>query len=212
MIDESKLRPWQLAPARHLLEILRHHDSAIDCSDTGTGKTFTALGVAKALQLPCLAVVPKIAISSWRVVAEHFGEKISIINYELLRTGRTLFGTWANHASMRAGRPALYFCRFCKRQYQQSETGIPCVAATDGLHSLERESQPKRHGHFKWHPAVKFVIFDEFHRCNGMNSLNSKILIAAKRQRIKHLLLSATPFDTVLKAKAIGYSLDLFTL
>lgn len=207
-----KLRPWQIEPAKHLLEILRTHDSALDCSDTGTGKTFVALAIAKSLQLPTLAIVPKIAISGWLEVARHFDEPISVINYELLRTGRTLFGTWSNNASMRAGRPALYVCVYCQRRHQQSDLVIPCPANANGIHCVEHKPRPKSYGDFRWNPAVKMVIFDECHRCSGLKSLNAGLLIAAKRQRIKHLLLSATPAQTILQMKAIGYSLDLFTI
>lgn len=212
MFDESKLRPWQVQPAKHLLEILRLHDSALDSSDTGTGKTYVALAVAKSLQLPTLVVAPKIAISGWRSVAEHFGEKISVVNYELLRTGNTVYGSWSNSASMRAGRRFAFVCCFCQGRFEQSELNIPCFTNEHGIHCIEHKARPIVYGHFHWNPAVKFIVWDEVHRCGGRKSLSSKVLIAAKRQRIKHLMLSATPAQTILQFRAIGYSLDLFTI
>lgn len=209
---ESKLRSWQVAPANHLLQVLQKYDSALDCSDTGVGKTYVAMAVAKAIQLPCLAVVPKIAISGWLSVAEYFNEEISICGYEKLRTGRTLFGSWSNHASVNAGRRTFYVCLFCQRRYMEGNIDTLCPAHSDGVHCLERKRRPIALGNFNFSPAIRLLIFDEAHRCGGLKSLNAELLIAAKRQRIKHLMLSATPAQTILQMKAIGYSLDLFTI
>lgn len=209
----QRLRPWQRGPAEKLLQILQTYDSALDASQTGVGKTYVAMAIIQALQLPCLVVAPKIAITSWLSVAEYFNEPISIINYERIRTGRTDYGVWSNHGKINARRLPLYFCLFCLRRFEQSEPHLPCPANGDGIHCVERRARPANfQGHFVFDQAVKLVIFDEVQRCSGMNSQNSKILLAAKRQHIKHLMLSATPFDTILKARAIGFSLDLFTL
>jgi superfamily II DNA or RNA helicase len=54
------------------------------------------------------------------------------------------------------------------------------------------------------------VIFDEVHRCKGQSSLNSKLLIAAKRQGIPTIALSATAATDPTEMKALGYLLGLF--
>lgn len=54
------------------------------------------------------------------------------------------------------------------------------------------------------------LIFDEVHRCKAQTSLNSKLLIAAKRQEIPTLALSATAATDPTEMKAIGYLLELF--
>lgn len=212
VINEKLLRPWQIAPANHLLQILQTYDSALDASGTGCGKSYVALAIAQALRLPCLVVAPKIAISAWRSVSEHFAEPVSIINYELLRGGRTLFGAWNSDAKVTDRRPALYICIRCSRRYTEGNIDSLCPYHEHGVHCLEYKRKPANLGHFTFSPAVRLIILDEFHRCGGLNSLNSKILIAAKRQKIKHLLLSATPAQSPLQMKAMGYSLDLFTL
>lgn len=56
------------------------------------------------------------------------------------------------------------------------------------------------------------VIFDECHRLAGDTTINSKMAIAAKRTCGRVLLLSATAVSTVLKLKAIGFTLDLHRL
>lgn len=53
------------------------------------------------------------------------------------------------------------------------------------------------------------LIFDEVHRCSGIDSLNCDMLTAAKRQNICTLGLSATAANSPLKMNALGYMLDL---
>jgi hypothetical protein len=65
---------------------------------------------------------------------------------------------------------------------------------------------------WRWNEPKEFVIFDEVHRCGGQTSLQSKLLIAARRQCQKMLLLSATAADDPTRMKALGYALDLFEM
>lgn len=208
----SKLRPWQRAPAAHLRAILDSHDSALDASDTGVGKSFMAAAVAVDLGLPTLVVCPKISLSMWARVASHFEDSFSIINYEQLRTGKTLFGNWTHQESVNAGGRAFLVCQFCQRKFSEAEIAKDCYTNAQQIHCVERKRERVNYGQFNFNREVKFLIFDEAHRCNGLDSLNGDILIGAKRQRIRHLMLSATPAQTILQMRALGYSLDLFEI
>jgi SNF2 family DNA or RNA helicase len=53
------------------------------------------------------------------------------------------------------------------------------------------------------------LIFDEDHKCKGSKSKNGKMLIAAKKQGYRLLLLGATSFSSPLEMKALGYALGL---
>ena len=53
------------------------------------------------------------------------------------------------------------------------------------------------------------LIFDEDHKCKGAKSKNAKMLIAAKKQGYKILLLGATSFSSPLDMKALGFALGL---
>lgn len=90
--DSSGLRPWQAEAAGRLVSAIQTWGSAIDGSDTGVGKTYTACAVAREMGLNILVVCPKAVKKSWKkVVCKHFGMKdklVGIINYEKLRTGR----------------------------------------------------------------------------------------------------------------------------
>jgi hypothetical protein len=65
---------------------------------------------------------------------------------------------------------------------------------------------------FEWSHDVHFLVFDEIHRASGTGSWNAELVIAAKRQRIYTLGLSATLGDDPTKFRAIGYLLGLHTL
>jgi len=53
------------------------------------------------------------------------------------------------------------------------------------------------------------LIFDEDHRCKSEKSWHAKLLIAAKKQGYKILLLGATSCSSPLDMKAMGYALGL---
>ena len=53
------------------------------------------------------------------------------------------------------------------------------------------------------------IIWDECHMAKGRNTLNSKMVMAAKDAGIPSLLLSATPFQNPIETQALGYVLGL---
>jgi hypothetical protein len=65
---------------------------------------------------------------------------------------------------------------------------------------------------FEFHRQWPLTIFDECHRSGSETSLNAKMLIAAVRGGGKVLTLSATAAQTILKLKALGFSLGLHQL
>src|SRR5574343_1125211 len=74
--DPSGLRTWQVDAAGKLCSAIKHWGAAIDGSDTGTGKTYTACAVARELGYNILVVCPKAVIKSWKkVVTKHFKMK-----------------------------------------------------------------------------------------------------------------------------------------
>lgn len=93
-IDPAGLLPYQVASANRLIASLTRYKAALDASDVGTGKTYTALAVMKHLGLRPLIVCPKAVIPSWRKAALHFGIEIDVVNYELVRLGKTPHGCW----------------------------------------------------------------------------------------------------------------------
>ena len=56
------------------------------------------------------------------------------------------------------------------------------------------------------------LIFDECHKAKGIRTLNANMLIAAKKQGYKVLMLSATAAEDPREMRALGYVLDLHNL
>ena len=91
--DKSGLRSWQADAVGKICAALEKWGCAIDGSDLGVGKTYTACGVVRELDMDILVVCPKAVRESWkRVIKNHFkmaGRMVGIINYELLTRGRS---------------------------------------------------------------------------------------------------------------------------
>lgn len=89
--NTSGLRPWQINSVSRLAASIQHYGAALDGSDLGTGKSYSACAVARELKLKLVVVCPKQVITSWtRVVRDHFkmsDDLIGIVNYEKLRIG-----------------------------------------------------------------------------------------------------------------------------
>lgn len=205
----SCLRPHQPVPVEHLCGVLQQSPSAVDLSDTGTGKTYVAAATAIQLRLPTLIVCPKIGRYAWSAAATHFNDSFSIINYELLRTGRTPFGYWEKARDTGISqRETYYVCQCCQREVDVSNW-TACPHHPNGVHCVVEKKRSKNLGNFVFHSGIKCAIFDEAHRCGGLDSLNAEMLIAARRQNIRTLMLSATAACNPLNMRAIGYSLDL---
>lgn len=74
---------WQEQHVADLIRILSVHRFALDTSNTGTGKTYTALFAAQALNLRPFILCPKALIPSWTRACEEFGiTPGAITNYE----------------------------------------------------------------------------------------------------------------------------------
>jgi hypothetical protein len=91
--DESGLRPWQVVATGRLVSSIKEWGAAIDGSDMGTGKTYSACAAMRELGANIVVVCPKGIISTWgRVIKDHFnmGNKlVDIVNYEQLRIGKS---------------------------------------------------------------------------------------------------------------------------
>ena len=84
---ESKLLSYQKEHVLNLCNRLSNNYICFDCSDTGTGKTYAAIAVAKQLKMSVFVVCPKTIMSSWLDIINLFKiECIGISNYELLIT------------------------------------------------------------------------------------------------------------------------------
>ncbi len=91
--NETGLRPWQVEAVSKLVMAINKNGCAIDGSDVGVGKTYTACGVVRELGMKILVVCPLSVITPWKlVITEHFKMKdslVGVINYDQIRIGKT---------------------------------------------------------------------------------------------------------------------------
>jgi len=79
-----------------LLDVLSKYGSALDSSETGTGKTICGAEIAARANGNVLVVCPKAVIPSWERELKDRGVLAQVINYEKLRKGKTPYGKWQN--------------------------------------------------------------------------------------------------------------------
>lgn len=184
--------------------------NVVDLSDTGTGKTYQNTAVLAALKKPTLIVVPKIAVTGWKMVGDIFGESSTVMSYELLRTGRTGAGWWDNTPPAGFRSETFFKCTNCQLVCDL-DNHQPCYTHPLGIHCVEEKKIPWKYGKFHYHPGVKLIVFDEAHRCSG-DSLNADMLIGAVDQGIQVVGVSATLAGSPLDLRAWGYALGLHKL
>lgn len=160
------LLSYQVPHAATLCAALHKYGSALDASDTGTGKTYAAIAVARELGLTPAIVCPLSVIASWRRVLAVFKiNPVFVMNWEGCKSKRFAHGLFLP-----------------TKDYQ-------------------------------WKLGKKILlIFDEAHKAKGEYTLNAKMVIAAKRQNLPLLLLSATIASTPREMRAMGFALGLHSL
>ena len=161
------LLAYQIPAVFYNAKSISKFGSAVDASDTGTGKTYTAAAVARILGLKPFVVCPKTVIPDWLHVLKKFKLEVhGVMGYEKLRAGNTPFLKWN-----------------------------------------------KKDEDFVWNlPNDVLLIIDEAHRCKAQDSQNSKMMVAARRQGLYMLPMSATLATTPLEMRAVGYVLGLHNL
>lgn len=209
-IDSHGLLSYQVPAATALLRSLRARQAAVDCSDMGTGKTFAALAVMRALNVGTLVVCPQISITSWKRAGAMMGTEFDALNYEMIRTGKTPFGTWENMPP-EGPRDEFLECSECQLKIDLKNP-FSCPHHPAGIHCAVRKSKPHNYGKFLWNSNIRLLVFDEVHRCGAVDSLNSDMLVGAKAARIPVLALSATVADSPLNFRALGYVLGMHYL
>jgi len=206
--DESGLYPYQPTPAKYLAQLLESGQNCLDGSDCGVGKTAVASAIIRHLKLPTLVLTPQINIPNWEWMGKHLGVEFDVTNVEEVRTGKSLFGRW-ELPKPPGPLPTELRCTQCQLVVEP-EKGLPC--AYGEFHCVETKKLPHRYGKFFWHPGIQFLVLDECHKYCALDSLNADMAIAARRQGIRTLAISATAADSPLGLKALGYLLGLHSL
>lgn len=201
------LLEYQKPHVNKLIRSLNIHNIAVDASDTGTGKTYCALYIAKQLNLKPLIICPKSVLTNWKRVASEIDiEPLIVTNYDIIVNNISKKKQDLKLVNIDNGSHLHY----CRRKYVK----INDNQKSDSDSESETNEQLEIHvlETFEWFiPENSLVIFDEVHRCKSDNSRHYKLLISIKdylSPRIKCLLLSATIADKPKSFKSIAYLLD----
>ncbi len=86
---KDKLLEYQVEHSENIIRILINNNCCLDASDTGTGKTYTAIASCSHLKLIPIIICPKSVISTWKNVCRYFELKdFIVVNYELIKNGK----------------------------------------------------------------------------------------------------------------------------
>lgn len=89
----DKLLTYQIEHTQNIINILKNKNICLDGSDTGTGKTYVAMAVAKYMKLRPFIISPKTIMYYWEKIADIFGvETLGIVNYETITKGKYYYG------------------------------------------------------------------------------------------------------------------------
>lgn len=168
---DDKLLIYQKNHTRNLINVLKKNKTALDASDTGTGKTYCAIATCKQLNLKPLILCPKSVMNSWSNVCKEFKvEPYSIVNYETIKNGK-----YYNKAGDRIKCP---FLDVIEKKEKDSKT------ETEFIWTFNEDDKKNI-----------LIIFDEVHKCSDVNTLNGKLIYTAKNLETYMLILSATICD-----------------
>jgi len=182
----------QVDHAKRLLDSLYINGVAADLSETGCGKTYVAVWIAKQMNVPITIVCPKGIIPAWQRVLASVGIKVN--------------GALDGKVGKFAG-----YCHNNIVNYEQLIRGSKCH------HLLEYDNNKFTNSrvwdndcgvHIKI-PKNSLIILDEVHRCKGSKSLTSSLLIRFKKEGFKILMMSASAATMPLEMRAFGYAVNL---
>lgn len=186
---KGKLLEYQHPHIESLIHSLKTYNRALDASDTGTGKTYSAIATCLLLGLKPLIICPKSVLTSWITVINYFqAEFYGISNYELFQNCK-----FFTHDSLNHKAPCGYLSRF---RYK----------------SKDKSGATKDNYTFRWQklPTDMIIIFDEAHRCKNSRTVNHVLLHTAAQTNNKILMLSATIADKPENFALAGYVLGLY--
>jgi superfamily II DNA or RNA helicase len=182
---KHKLLEYQQEHINNIIRILNTNNTCLDASDTGTGKTYSAIASCILSNLRPIIICPKSVIATWRNVCNYFDMKLDaiIVNYETIKKGKI----YKNDKKIKAD--FINITRNKKEHIEKIEFNFE---------KSKIISQPEN----------IIFIFDEVHRCSNLESDNCILLISAKETNKKILLLSATIADYPEKFKPFFYVLN----
>lgn len=128
-----KLRDYQEPHAQRLLDILKESRAALDGSECGTGKTYSAAWVAAQLQVKTLVVCPLSVVPTWEAIMADAGARdFKVLNWESVwrKLGRKVPWGKGSYFEWTDQWPLFIFDEVHRAQSSTSMQGKMLIAAT----------------------------------------------------------------------------------
>jgi len=178
MINTTGLLTRQISHVQKLVDSLHLNGFGVDLSDTGCGKTYCASAVAREMNVPTFIVCPKIVIPEWNKVLAFYGIRAIDIR---------------NYASLVRGNKNSVYTEWVKEDHPFLKDAYGNPRKWDRLRFSSKI------------PSNALIIFDECHQCKALDSSNSELLMTAREQGFKTLLVSASAATSPIEMKGFGY-------
>ena len=180
-INKEGLRSYQeIAVKRNIYALKKFHFS-LEASDTGYGKTYVAFAIARHLGYKIAVVAPKSTLTFWERTAEHM-KMLDQMLFKFKRGSSTYYAI----------------------NIEKLKTG-----STSWGH-FKKDKQTGMAGDWVWKlPPKTLLVLDELHRFKGIHSQNAEVFIAAARQKIPTLGMSATVANDPSHMRGLGKILKL---
>jgi len=195
---DNKLFEYQKPHVETIINSIKNNNRALDCSDTGTGKTTCAIATSIKLGLKIFAICPKSVLDTWlqtlkRLKCDYYG----ITNYE-----------------------SLHNCKYYSKSHMINplekkikKTKCPFVdCKIQKVTAIKKNKEKiKKIFNFTWNiPNDCLVIIDEVHKCKNKSTINSQLLVSLAESTTKILMLSATTCETAEKFLVAGLCLGFY--
>ena len=172
-------RDFQRDAVSHHVAVIRKHGASAEASVPGFGKTYVGGFVAREMKHRPVVVCPKVVIPHWQRALADCGVVPRFVS---------------NY-----------------EQFKLLKTELGEWERKPAVHRRPDGSRKKTTGGtWRWtFPKPTLLIFDEAHYCKSRTSQNAKLMLAARRQGIPTLAMSATLAVDPLDLYATGYLLGL---
>ena len=212
----SKLLNYQIPHLQNLIFSIQRNNVVLDSSDTGTGKTYTAIALCKQLNLKPLVVCPKSVVYNWHNICNIFDiVPLGIVNYETLKRNKYYHDMENFTEDIRETCP---YINIIKADKLDITTNLPIRDKNGNIKKIIQR--------IDWNlPNNTLIIYDEAHvgknaLCAPKPSINAKLIVSIKtvldqvkvnpNKKIYCLILSATPTDKPDRFDVILHLFDLY--
>jgi len=224
---------WQPKQIAHHISVLSNRKVTVDASETGVGKTFVSLSVAREMGLTPFVICPVSVKHQWRDAMDSLGmQSYGEISWESCKLGKSEFGEFeykekkSEEIKRFVDGKKISDRVFKKYQAAGSATFIVLKAGEWDEKSAKAESKRlgfrhvvtfrtgqnkrERTNFFRWRlPEDALVILDEFQKASGENSQAAHMAACLINAPCKVMILTATLAKSPIKMYASGVLLGL---